>query len=112
MHNPYRIDNPGAFGFLCRVLKLSHLSQDYHVYEGQVNSGLRRHGYGRCIFLTGEWYQGHWNNDKQHGLGRAMRIVEGPGEVSEGGAAATRQIIVEGEWCDGALVKEKKIVRW
>jgi len=100
VHNPYKVDNPGAFGYICRILKLGVQSDDYHIYEGQISESLKRHGYGRCILKTGEWYQGHWNNDRQHGLGRAMILRDG------------QETILDGEWLNGKLMKNKKITRW
>lgn len=38
-----------------------------HLYEGQVRSDGKRHGYGRQIYCDGNYYVGYWNVDKKNG---------------------------------------------
>lgn len=39
------------------------------IYEGEVSSDFRRHGYGTRLYNVGSAYTGQWNNDARHGHG-------------------------------------------
>lgn len=38
-------------------------------YKGQVKNGMK-HGYGKCTFYDGSYYEGSWKNDKRNGEGQ------------------------------------------
>lgn len=46
----------------------SALNTEGFEYEGQWDQNLR-HGLGRCFFYNGELYIGQWQNNKMHGRG-------------------------------------------
>ena len=54
---------------ICRIIRDPIISKN-HIYEGQINDKLERHGFGRQILANGDYFIGGWRNDVQDGPGR------------------------------------------
>ena len=53
--------------------------------QGKYDRMHMRHGQGRHIWTNGDWYEGDWRDDKQHG--RGIMFFKSSNEVHEGGFA-------------------------
>lgn len=53
-----------------------HIEYKSGVYDGDVNSSKKPHGYGILLYRSGDKYEGYWQNAKMHGYGK-FTFVEG-----------------------------------
>ena len=52
-----------------------------HIYEGQCR-GEKRNGYGRQIYVDGNYYIGHWKDNQKNGWGKKIYVKTG--KIEEG----------------------------
>jgi len=52
-----------------------------HIYEGQCR-GEKRNGYGRQIYVDGNYYVGHWKDNQKNGWGKKIYVKTG--KIEEG----------------------------
>ena len=51
----FKVDNPGAYGYIARIINIGNENIDYYIYEGQISIKYQRHGFGRSIYKNNEF---------------------------------------------------------
>ena len=64
------------------ICRLIFAEPNSHIYEGQCKNDQKRNGYGRQIYVDGNYYIGHWKDDKKNGWGKKVYVKSG--KIEEG----------------------------
>jgi hypothetical protein len=86
------------------------------IYEGHWNNN-QRHGLGRLILANGDVYEGSWVNDKRHGFGVSWSnssegyVGDWEDDIFHGkGTEINTRVVYEGDFVNGVKVGKGKFV--